>query len=127
MPFGFADTQFVQYPEGQTEARLRGLQNRLGINYLEFVQRVDSAMAALNASDALINELTYDTTNDRISAGTNSDKVWQRSAEYTPGRPQRGKPGRGHYLPLYHYEIDLGFTDRMLQTMTIEQDRKSVV
>lgn len=121
MPFGYADTQFVHFPEGQDEDRVRSLRNLVGINYLEFVRRVDGAMRALNTNDPLVAMLTYDTTKDRINQEGGSDKVWQRSAEYTPGRPQRGQPGRSHLLPLYFYEIDLGFTDRALKTMGVEQ------
>jgi hypothetical protein len=121
MPFGFADTHFVNFPEGQTENRLKSLTNRLNINYLEFVRRTDAAITALNAADPVINLFTYDTTKDTVTAKGGSDKVWQRAAEYGPGRPQRGKPGRGHLLPFYHYEIDLGFTDRALKTMEVEQ------
>lgn len=120
MPFGYADTKFVHFPEGQTEQRVRGLQNRLGINYLEFVRRVDAAMSALNRQDPLIGELTADTTNDRVTTLRSVPKVWQRGAEYTPGRPQRGGAGGGYSLPLYNYEIDLGFTDRGLMTMPTE-------
>lgn len=121
MPFGYGDTQFINFPIGQEDSRVREMQNRLGISVLEFVRRTDAAIAALNDTDSLISMLTYDTTQLSIRQGGTSDKVWQRSAEYTPGRPQRGGPGRSWMLPIHFNEIALGFTERALQHMQVEQ------
>lgn len=121
MPFGYGDTQFINFPVGQDDDRVRQMQNRLGINVLEFVRRVDGAVAALNQTDPLIAMLTYDTTQLTLRQGGTSDKVWQRSAEYAPSRPQIGLPGRSWMLPIHFNEIALGFTERALQTMQIEQ------
>lgn len=121
MPFGLVDTQFINFPVDQTAGRLAGLQNRLNIDWLEFVRRVDGGLAALNSTSPVADLFSFDTTLDVRRAAGQADKVWHRSAEYTPGRPQRGMSERGHYLPLYHYEIDMMFTDRSLQTITIPQ------
>lgn len=121
MAFGLLDTQFIDFPEEQNEAHLSRIQNSVGIDYLEFVRRVDGAMAAVNGADPLIKMLTSDTTRDSIITGGYTKKTWQRAAEYTPGRPQRGKGRGGYKLPIYFYEIDLGFTDRALKLMPIAQ------
>lgn len=121
MAFGFLDTKFIDFAEGQSETRLKSLKNRLGISYEEFIRRVDGAMSALTAKDSLTAELTFDTTNDSFKGKGPTDKIWHRGAEYTPGRPQRGKGARGHLIPIYHYEIDLGTTDRALKVMSADQ------
>lgn len=121
MAFGFLDTKFIDFAEGQTETRLKSLKNRLDISYEEFIRRVDGAMSALTVKDSLTAELTYDTTNDSVRGKGPTDKIWHRGAEYTPGRPQRGKGARGHLLPIYHYEIDMGMTDRSMKVIAIDQ------
>ncbi len=121
MVYGLVDTQFINFPEGQSETRLRGLQNRLSINFLQFINRVEGALSSLNNGDSAYNLFAVDTTNDRITTRGQGDKVWHRSAEYTPGRPQRGMSRGGYLLPLYHYEIDMMMTDRVMQTITVEQ------
>lgn len=121
MPFGLNDTQNIYFPVGQNAEQIAGMTNRLGIGVIEMVRRVDSAIAALNTQDSLIAELTYDTTKDFISTRGRQDKIWHRGAEYTPGRPQRGGGGGGFHLGIYNYEIDLGFTERGLMVMPLEQ------
>lgn len=120
MPFGYGDTQHINFPIGQDDDRIRQMQNRLGINVLEFVRRLDGAVAALNGTDPLISMLSSDTTRLSFIQGPDSDKVWQRSAEYTPARPQRGLGGRSWLIPIHHHEIALGFTERDLEVMQVE-------
>lgn len=117
MAFGFLDTQYIDFPEGQTEARLRSMQTRAGLNVRNLVTRLDAALTALNQPDPLISMLSYTTTKDRINAPLTGRKVWQRGAEYTPARPQRGVDGGGHLLPLYWGEMDMAFTERKLHKM----------
>lgn len=120
MPFGYIDSVYIDFPEGQTESRLRNKQNRLGVNLSEFVTRVDGALGALNANtDPLITALTYRSNQDRITGGNTSDKVWQRGAEYGVTRPQRSK-GSGWLLPLYENQIALGFTEKALEVMQVD-------
>lgn len=121
MPFGYGDTQHVNFPVGQDDDRVTSMQNRLGINVLEFVRRVDAAMTALNQTDPLIANLTYRTTELSRTSGPSDKKVWQRSAEYAAPRPQRGGPGGGWLLPIHYNGMGLGFTQRALETMRIEQ------
>ena len=69
MAFGYVDSRYIDFAEGQSESRLRNMQNRLGINVLEFVNRVEGAMTAVNSgSDPLISALTYQTNSDRMTS-----------------------------------------------------------
>ena len=126
MPRGYGDTQFIEFPEGQSDDYIRTASNQMGISMLQFVQRVDAAMAALNSPDPLIDMLTYRTTTRSVTQRGSDNKKWQRSAEYVPGRPQLGQPGKGFQLPLYSHEIDLGFTRRALMRMGVQQFNEEV-
>lgn len=120
MPQGYIDSHNFDWASGQTESRLRNLQNRLGINFSEFIDRVEGAISAVNApNDPLIESLIFRTNEDRVTGGNSSDKVLERSAEYTIPRPQRGK-GSGWLLPLYENAITLGFTKKALDVMTTD-------
>lgn len=119
MAFGYVDSHFIDWAAGQTESRLRNGQNRLGISFLEFINRVDGAMAAVNGNnDPLVSSLTYRTTEDRKDGAYAASKVFQRAAEYTIPRPQRGTPS-GWLLPLYENAITLGFTKKALDVMSV--------
>ena len=121
MAHGYLDTQNIDFAVGQTESRLRNMQNRLGINFSEFYSRLDGAMSALNGNnDAVINSLITKTSADRVSGGATGNKVLQRAGEYSIVRPQHGG-AQGHLLPLYHHAITLGFTAEALETMTVER------
>lgn len=121
MAFGLLDTQFIDFAETMTESRLKAIKNRLGISMVEFVNRVEGAMSALATKDSVTREFTYDTTDDSFKYRGPTDKIWQRGAEYTVARPQRGMGRRGHMIPIYHYEIALGVTDRYLQEADADQ------
>lgn len=119
MAFGYVDSQYIDFASGQTESRLRNMENRLGINFTEFIDRVDGAMGAVNANtDPLVSALTYRTNQDRVEGGYGGAKVFQRSAEYTPPRPQRAQ-GSGWLLPLYENAMALGVTRKALDVMSI--------
>ena len=126
MPRGYGDTQFIEFPEGQSDDQIRTATNQMGIGFLQFVQRVDAAMTALNAPDPTIEMLSYRTTRRNVRQRGRDNKKWQRSAEYVPGRPQLGQPGKGFQRPLYSWEIDLGFTRRGLMRMGLEQFTEEV-
>lgn len=118
--FGMIDTRNIDFANGQTESRLRNMTNRLGASFAEMVARVDGAITAVNSvNDPLVSALTYRTTEDRVTGGNTSDKVFQRAAEYTIPRPQRSS-GSGWLLPLYENAITLGFTQKALETITID-------
>jgi hypothetical protein len=120
MPQGYIDSHNFDWASGQTESKLRNMTNRLGINFSEFIDRVDGAITAVNGpNDPLIESLIFRTNEDRVTGGTSSDKVLERSAEYTIPRPQRGK-GSGWLLPLYENAITLGFTKKALDVMTVD-------
>ncbi len=121
MAFRLVDTSYINFPEGQTENRIRTAQNQLGINALEFVRRVDAAMADINRVDPVIASLTYNTTERSVSTTTPERLVWQRSSEFVQGRPQGGGAQRGFQRPLYFYEIDLGYTRRSLMRTGLAQ------
>lgn len=120
MAQGYIDSHNFDWASGQTESKLRNMTNRLGISFSEFIDRVEGAMTAVNApNDPLIESLIFRTSEDRVAGGTTSDKVLERSAEYTIPRPQRGK-GSGWLLPLYENAISLGFTKKALDVMTVD-------
>lgn len=120
MPQGYIDSHNFDWASGQTESKLRNMTNRLGISFTEFIDRVDGAITAVNSpNDPLIESLIFRTSEDRVTGGTSSDKVLERSAEYTIPRPQRGK-GSGWLLPLYENAITLGFTKKALDVMTLD-------
>lgn len=121
MPFGYGDTQHINFPIGQEDDRVRRMQNRLGIDVVQFLRRADAALSALNAEDPLISLLTYRTTELSRTQGPTTTKVWQRGAEYVAPRPQRGGPGRGWLLPIHYNDMGLGFTQRQLEVMQVEQ------
>ncbi|MGB3330438.1 MAG: hypothetical protein WBA46_15865 [Thermomicrobiales bacterium] len=118
MANGYLDSQNIDFATGQTESRLRNMQNRLGINFTEFIARVDAAITALNAPGGLVSELCYRTSEDRKTGAYGGSKVFRRAAEYSPERPQKGE-GSGWLLPLYENEIALGFTRKALDVMQV--------
>jgi hypothetical protein len=121
MTFGYLDTQNIDFAVGQTESRLRNMQNRLGISFAEFYARVDGALTALNsASDPLVADLITPTDQDRVNTGVTGDKVLQRGGEYSITRPQHSAPS-GHLLPIYPWEMTLGVTAEALETMTVDR------
>ena len=121
MAFGYIDTQNIDFAVGQSESRLRNMQNRLGINFSEFYTRLDGALTALNSSpDPTVTSLITRTDSDRVATGATGSKVWQRGGEYSIVRPQKGGSA-GHLLPLYHYAMSLGFTAEALQVMTVDR------
>ena len=120
MAFGYLDSQNIDFATGQTESRLRNMQNRLGINFVEFINRVDGAVSAVNDRSGLVADLTYLTSEDRKIGPYGASKVFQQSAEYSPPRPQKGS-GSGWLLPLYENDIALGFTKKALDVMQIAQ------
>lgn len=120
MATGYLDSQNIDFATGQTESRLRNMQNRLGINFVEFINRVDGAVSAVNDRSGLVADLTYLTSEDRKIGPYGANKVFRRAAEYTTERPQKGS-GSGWLLPLYESEIALGFTRKALDVMQIAQ------
>lgn len=121
MTFGYIDTTNIDFAVGQTESRLRNMQNRLGISFAEFYNRLDGALSALNANtDPLVSALIAPTDQDRVNTGVSGNKVWQRGGEYTITRPQHSKPS-GHLLPIYPWEMTLGVTAEALETMTLDR------
>ena len=124
--FGYVDSTNIDFAVGQTESRLRNMQNRLGINFSEFINRLDGAITAVNTvDDPLIRALTFRTNADRIVGGTSGDKVMQRAAEYTINRPQLSE-GSSWLLPLYENQITLGFTAKALDVMTVDTFEREV-
>lgn len=124
--FGYLDTQFIDFAEGQSASRLADLKNRLGYTFADFIRALDGAVGSLNnANDPLIAALTYRSEEDTVSQDGANGKVMTRGAEYTAPRPQRGVGG-GWLLPLYRSWIGLGFTRERLQTITPGQFQREV-
>lgn len=120
MAFGYIDSHYINFAEGQTESRLRNGKTRLGIDFSQFIDRVSGALTAVNTSqDSLVTALTYRSNKDRIEGPFGADKIFQRSAEYTINRPQRGA-GFGWLLPLFENSITLGFTKKALEVMSLD-------
>lgn len=120
MAFGILDTRYIDFAEEQTEAKLRGGRNRVGVSFVDMVRRIDAAMAAANVDDPLTKELIYRTTKDTVTSLRPTDRIWQYGPEYTRNRPQRGQVTGAYSLPLYFYEMDVSFTERALKTMSLE-------
>lgn len=119
MAFGTIDTTY-ELPPLFTETKLAAMRNRLGISTLDLINRVRGGLAAVNTKSQIVTEFTVDTTQDRVEARRGTKKVWQRGAEYTIARPQRGHAQSGWLLPLNTYEIGLGFTAEGLAKIDVE-------
>lgn len=116
--FGFLDVEYIKFLDQQNEAAIRD-SNAAGVSYAELYRILDGAMAALAGQrDPLIQKYVRDTTEQFVTQRLGSKRIWQRGAEYTPGRPQLGAEEVGYELPLWNFEIDLGATRRGMRDMT---------
>lgn len=118
--FGFLDTQYISFLDSQTEAAIRAT-NAAGVSYEAMFRALNGALSALAGNrDPLIQRFVQDTTQETVTQRLGSRRVWQRGAEYTPGRPQLGQAAESYMLPLWSFEIDLGFTARSLRDITLD-------
>lgn len=115
--FGFLDTQYIDFLDAQNEAAIRET-NRAGVSYEELFRILDGGLSALaNSRDPLIEKYVQPTTQRYVSQRFGSNRIWQRGAEYTPGRPQLGQEAEQYELPIWSFEVDLGTTRRALRDM----------
>lgn len=119
--FGFLDTEYISFLDAQTENAIRA-ENAAGVSYADMFRVLGGAMSALASTrDPLIEKYVQDTTQVTIEQRLGSKRIWQRGAEYTPGRPQLGQESEYYELPLWSFEIDMATTARGLRDMTIDK------
>lgn len=118
--FGFLDTEYIYFLESQSEAAIRA-ENAAGVSYEAMFRALNGALRALAGNrDPLIQRYALDTTQDTVTMRLGSKRTWRRGAEYTPGRPELGQEAESYMLPLWSFEIDLGFTNRSLRDMSLD-------
>jgi hypothetical protein len=126
MPFGYLDTQHIDFPPGVDTAYLAGLENRAGVSFQTVLQMIDEMLGAYNGSlDPLIASMI--TPTEEVWADTSGPMAFEVSerGEYTIARPQLVE-GLAHMLPLRGYDVSLGFTEDGLEAMSLNAIRRNV-
>jgi hypothetical protein len=121
MPFGILDTQYIDLPAGLDASYLEGLRTRAGVDFADILRELDSRLAALNNSlDPMVAGLIAVT--DEVTAdGTGPVSfVIERAGEYTIARPQMTE-GQATMLPLYKFDVTLGFTEDGLESTSLRR------
>jgi hypothetical protein len=121
MPFGYLDTQYIDFPAGLDAAYLSSLRTRAGVEFPRVLREIDSRLAALNRTlDPLVASLITATTEALVdSSGAPALEVDERG-EYTLARPQL-VDGAAHMLPIRGYDVSLGFTEDGLEGMSLHR------
>lgn len=121
MPFGFLDTQYIDFPPGVDTAYIAGLENRAGVSFQEVLQRIDERLGAYNgALDPLVASLINPTTEMWADTGAPIAFDVTERGEYTLARPQLVE-GQAHMLPLRGYDVSLAFTEDGLLAMSMKR------
>ena len=121
MPFGFLDTRYIDFPAGVDVAYLQGLRTRAGVDFPRVLSEIDSRLGTLNTTlDPLVASLITPTTEQYAdTTGPTAFEVTRRG-EYTLARPQLAEGG-AHMLPLYGWDVGLGFTEDGLEQMSLSR------
>lgn len=121
MPFGYLDTQYIDFPAGIDVAYLQGLRTRAGVEFPRLVQEIDSRLGALNGGlDPLVAALITPTTEPVADTSAPAQFVVEEAGEYTIARPQLAE-GSAIPLPLRKYDVSLGVTEDGLEMMSLER------
>jgi hypothetical protein len=121
MPFGYLDTQYIDFPAGVDATYLASLRTRAGVDFARVMREIDSRLGALNRTlDPLVASLITPTTEAWAdSSGAPALEVDERG-EYTLARPQLVE-GAAHMLPIRGYDVSLGFTEDGLEGMSLHR------
>jgi len=121
MPYGYLDTNFIDFPGNIDVEYVRGLQNAAGASFQDVIQDIDARLDAFNGTlPRLVADLVYPTT--MIATDGTAPVAFDvtERGEYTMTRPQR-TDNAGHMLPIRGYDVGVGFTEDGLEEMS-QQD-----
>jgi hypothetical protein len=114
MPFGFFDTNFIDYPANIDQAYIAGLETAEGVQFTTVLQELDARLGALNGSlDAWIANKISVTEESALDTSQPVAFVVDERGEYTVARPQFVE-NAGVMLPIRGYDISLAFTEDAL-------------
>lgn len=121
MPFGYLDTQYIDFPAGVDVAYIQGLRTRAGVDFPQVLREIDSRIGALNTTlDPLVASLISVTTEQFADATAPIAFTVDERGEYTLARPQLAEVG-AHMLPLRGYDVSIGFTEDGLESMSLSR------
>jgi hypothetical protein len=121
MPFGYLDTRYIDFPAGVDVAYLQGLRTRAGVDFPRVLREIDSRLGTLNTTlDPLVASLITPTTEQFADTSGPTAFEVSRRGEYTTARPQLAEGG-AHMLPLYGWDVSLGFTEDGLEAMSLSR------
>ena len=100
MPFGYLDTQYIDFPPGIDEQYLRGLSSRAGVSFADLLETLDERLQAFNGVvDPLVASLISVTT--QAEADTFSGQL--RARGHKAYVVEAKVPGRGTW-----YRVRIG-------------------
>lgn len=120
MPFGYADTQYVDLPALMDRSYVESLVLDSGMDFSTVLAAVDDRLTAFNGTqDALVALLSTQTREAFIEYMQSRKFVLTPKGEYGLARPQKGHDAGGHMLPLNKWEVAIGWTEDGLRQMRL--------
>jgi len=121
MPYGYLDTEYIDFPGNVDVEYIRGLQNAAGAMFEDILQDIDARLQAFNGTlPRLVADLVFPTTDAAVDGTAPVAFNVSERGEYSMTRPQR-TDNAGHMLPIRGYDVGVGFTEDGLEEMS-EQD-----
>lgn len=112
MPFGVADTEYVDVPLNVDEQYLDAMAAAAGVSFAEMIREIDDRMRAFNANvSPLVASLIYTTQEAFIDQQGVSPFDVQPAGEYGMARPQISEEIPGWMLPLRKWDAAIGWTE----------------
>jgi len=120
MPFGYADTQYVDLPALMDRSYVEALVLDSGLSFETVLQSIDERLTAYNGfQDPLVALLATQTRESFVEYMQARKFVLTPKGEYGLPRPQKGHDAGGHMLPLNNWEVATGFTEDGLRQMRL--------
>lgn len=121
MPFGFLDTQYIDFPANIDLAYIQGLRNRAGVEFPRLLREIDSRIGALNGGlDSFVASIITPTTEAFSEQTAPVQFAIDERSEYTVARPQFAE-GQATMLPIRSYDVSVAFTEEGLMRMRMER------
>lgn len=121
MPFGYLDTQYIDFPANVDVEYIRGLETAAGVDFQALLAQIDNRLSAFNSSlPGLVGMLVWPTTRASVDGTAPIAFEVNERGEYTIARAQQA-PQLAHMLPIRGYDVAVGFTEDGLEEMSQQQ------
>lgn len=126
MPFGYMDTQYLDFPANVDLAYIQNLRTRAGVDFPQLLREIDRRIGALNgAVDSLVAGLITPTTEAFAEIMAPMRFTVDEASEYGLPRPQL-TDGQASMLPIRDYDVSVAFTEDGLQSMRLARILQNV-